>query len=213
MVGGVPTFVVGAGSKRVLVCTDIFGWELPNIRNLARAFAAGGDFTVFIPDLCSGDAIKPDSFDRATFPAWRSRHGDEQTIPIAEAVVADLRNSEGPLFTIGFCWGARWSVLLAQNASKVDGFAIAHPSFVTTADIEKTAVPGIFLLAETDAAFPPEAVAAVRAMPRKDFEFRGPYTGTVHGFAGRGSDDDAAVVAARADATASAIAFLAGIGV
>ena len=218
VIGGVPAYVVlsladSASSPSLLICTDIFGHTLPNARIVADKFAAAG-FNVYVPDLMSGDAISPEGFDRATFGAWREKHGDAATVPIVEAVVADLKASHGvtTLFAIGFCWGARWAVLLAQDAGKVAGFGIGHPSFVSTTDLAAVGVPGIFLLAEVDSAFPAEAVAAAKAAlvaekPTLTFEWRGPYPGTTHGFCVRGSESDKAVVEARADALDGAAAF------
>ena len=221
--GGIPCYISAAHGApdsspetrpACLLLTDIFGWRFTNTRLLADRFAAAG-FVCYVPDILQGDAISsPDSFDRSTFPAWRAHHGDAETLPPALAVASELRARHTAVYTIGYCFGARYAVLLAQAVKgapgAVEAFAVAHPSFVTTSDIEAVRAPGLFLLAEVDSAFPEEAVAAARvamAMTGLPHEFRGPYPGTVHGFAVRGSEDDPRVVAAREDALQGAIDF------
>ena len=114
---------------------------------------------------------------------------------------------------LGYCWGARASVLAAQ-AKLVDGFAVAHPSKCDTPDFAAISLPALFLLAETDGAFSQaqaDASAAdlrARGLP---VTVKGPYPGTVHGFAARGDEDVPAIAFARKDALEAAVAFTLGL--
>lgn len=56
--GGVKTYVAkpkdGSKSKTVVFVTDIFGYELPNVRLVADEYADNG-FFVYVPDLLDGE--------------------------------------------------------------------------------------------------------------------------------------------------------------
>jgi dienelactone hydrolase len=197
-----------AGRACIVVFTDVFGHALPNVRVVADAISrAAGGLPVFVPDVLAGDAIAPEGFDRATFPAWRERHSDAQARPLCEAAVAALRAAGfARVGAIGYCWGGRYAALAAA-AGIVDCYAVAHPSFTTPADYAALgALPGFFALAEADQAFPAEAAAEVEAALRAagaQAEFRR-YPGTTHGFAVRPPPESAAAAEARDDAAAGA---------
>jgi dienelactone hydrolase len=221
-VGGVPTYVArpagGAGPARaaVVILTDVFGWTLPNVRLLADRLSASSGCDVFVPDILAGDALPPAGFDRATFPAWRGRHGDAETMPTVAAVLADVRaRGARAVGALGFCFGGRYAALAAApppggGAPAADAYAVAHPSFVTVELFTALTAPGLFLCASTDAQFPPDMADAVEAGLAAGgvagVEFRR-FAGTAHGFAVRGSEDDPVVVAARDEALAAAAAF------
>ena len=143
----------GSGSAAVVVITDVFGHSFVNCQAVADAIALASGATVFVPDVLEGDAIPPDGFDRATFPAWRERHTDAAVVPLAQAAVAALRaKGYTRIGSIGYCFGARHSVLLAR-AKLIDCYAVAHPSFTSTPDYAGLEQPALFLCAETDQAF------------------------------------------------------------
>ena len=106
----------GSGkSAAVVVMPDVFGHSFVNCQAVADAIALASGATVFVPDVLEGDAIPPDGFDRATFPAWRERHTDAAVVPLAQAAVAALRaKGYTRIGSIGYCFGARHSVLLAR---------------------------------------------------------------------------------------------------
>ena len=216
-ISGIPLYEViphGSPTPRIaiVICTDIFGYKAPNARLYGDKLAVAACAAVFIPDILGGDAVPVDGFDRATFPEWRSRHGDSTTNPIVTALVIELRaRGYEKVFAAGFCFGARAAVLTAQlprdSQSRIDGFSVAHPSFVMPTDVGAVSVPGQFLLAEVDAAFPTDAVTATRALEGVELEFVGPYSGTTHGFTMRGAETDVNVAAARDDAILKTAAF------
>lgn len=214
--GGVPAFVVrgseGArASVALVILTDIFGYQAGQARaNAARmAAAGGGKLDVLIPDICAGDACAHD-FNFAGLPAWFSKHGDDETMPLVRAALRGAREAGyAKVVTVGYCWGARAS-LLAGRSENVDGFAIAHPSRCAVPDFAGVAKPALFILAETDNAFSQAdadaAVAGLRASGVR-VVVNGPHAGTVHGFAARGDETVPAVAAARQSGIAAAVDF------
>lgn len=48
--------------KAVMLISDAFGHAVPNIRLMADRIAARG-FNVYVPDLQSGECLKPDMYD------------------------------------------------------------------------------------------------------------------------------------------------------
>jgi dienelactone hydrolase len=196
----------------VVVCTDIFGMNLPNVQSLAQELAAAAGVEVYIPDLCLGEPCSPKDFDMAQLPAWFSRHGDAQTLPVLKKVLRALRaGGKERIMTLGFCWGARYAVLAAHGPHPlVDAWAVAHPTKTSPPDYAAAApVPGLFLLAETDGMFPATAVAETRELleGKGTYVFEGPYKGTSHGFVVRGDDSIPEVAEGRAAARAATAAF------
>lgn len=198
--------------RAIVFATDIFGWQLEQARTLAQRVAIASNCRVYIPDIIlNGDALKT-TFDRSELGPWFERHGDKQTPPLLAQAVQALRNEEQIkiIIAIGFCWGGRYSLLASYGETPiVDGFAVAHPSRTVAADYAHANTPGLFLLAETDSSFPAEVVAEVKSLCKdKDFTYCGPYPNTQHGYAVRGSDDDALVAAARTDSIAQLAKFM-----
>jgi dienelactone hydrolase len=195
----------------VVICTDIFGPQLPNVQRLAQDLAAAAGVEVYIPDLCLGEAL-PTDFERSTLGAWFGRHGDAETVPVLARALRALRaGGKERILTLGFCWGARYAVLAAHGPHPlVDAWGVAHPTKTSPADFAGAVpVPGLLLLAETDGMFPPEALAETRALleGKGEYDFQGPFAGTAHGFVVRGDEAVPAVAAGRAAARAAAAAF------
>ena len=151
-----------ASRAAIVLCTDIFGYELPNIRALALQLAEASGADVLVPDIVGdSDACAAEGFDFSTLPAWFNRHGDAQTRPRVEKAIALVKAAgKDRVMTLGFCWGARFA-LLAGGGGGADAWAVAHPTKTAPADyaaIAAMGVPGLFLLAETDGMFPKEKV-------------------------------------------------------
>lgn len=58
--------------------------------------------------------------------------------------------TRGKIIAVGFCWGARYALLMAQKPSKVDVVIANHPSFAVNADVESVQVPVAFLKGDQD---------------------------------------------------------------
>lgn len=138
-VGGLRTYVARPAADAavpktaVLIATDIFGVDLPNVRLIADGFAARGLLT-FVPDLHGGDSVPADALQqtppKVDLPAWMTKHGVPETMPLLRAVVDDLRGDKWGIERLaaqGYCWGARFVVLMAAT-DDIDAFAVAHPS-------------------------------------------------------------------------------------
>ncbi len=187
----------------ILLLTDIFGYALPNVRLLADRLASLTALPVYVPDILLGDACSTD-FDRSTFGAWRARHGDAETLPPVREAVAALRTlGFTKIAANGYCFGGRYSIMLAQGPTpSIEAFGVAHPSFIDAATFATVRAPGFFACAETDQQFPEPLAAEVETLLKANgvkAEFRR-YAGTTHGFAVRGAEDDERVMKARDDA-------------
>lgn len=225
-IGGVVAYVAtpsAASSKCVVIVSDVFGWQLPNVRVIADKMAAEHGIMTIVPDFLDGDALPLDAFNSGFTPElklWFERHGDAEAIcGVLGRVIADAKTTYGvsKVGVQGYCWGARFAILacgtgLASGEALADAFAVAHPTRVAVPkDIEALTRPGIFLCAEIDEAFTPENVAESKAITaaktaadaKLAFEFKH-YPGTKHGFAVRGDDS---TLEARNDALAAGCAF------
>ncbi len=162
-IGDLPTYVAEPSSKdkskTLIFLVDIFGYEFPNTRLLADEYAKAG-FYVLVPDILQGDPlpisflqnVEPPLKDQeqaglvdkakntaimgATFGTWLPKHREAVTLPIVEKFVDEVKKTPdtGKVGTIGFCFGGRYSILMAHG--KVDAAYACHPSLV--------AIPGDF---------------------------------------------------------------------
>ncbi|CAA3021243.1 endo-1,3 1,4-beta-D-glucanase-like [Olea europaea subsp. europaea] len=192
--GGLKCYISGsAGSKlAVILVSDVFGYEAPNLRKLADKVAAAGFYTV-VPDFLNGDPYEPENVDRP-FQIWIKDHGPDQGFEDAKPVIEALK-SKGieKIGAAGFCWGAKYAYI--QDA------VILQPSFVSLEDIQGKAYGLRFqfsiLGAETDHRSPPELLkefdATLNAKPEID-AFVKVFPGVSHGWSVRYKDDDEAAV-------------------
>jgi dienelactone hydrolase len=195
--GGLSTYVSGSPNSKlaILLISDVFGYEAPNLRKLADKVAGAG-FYVVVPDFFHGDPYVPDSAERP-IQVWLKDHGPdkgfEEAKPVIEAVKSKGVSAVG---AAGFCWGAKVVVELAK-AEFIQAAVLLHPSFVTLDDIKGVKAPIAVLGAENDHLSPPallkqfeEALAAksevdgfVKIFPK-----------VAHGWTVRYSVEDAAAV-------------------
>ena len=132
-----PTF--SRQNRTIVYLTDIFGWSLINSRLLADELASHG-FYVLIPDIFQGDSLDHSILfqlaprDSAPLRSaeqiaseteialgqvgpWLIRKRPEVTQPLIESFVKALRedSSIGKIGAAGYCWGGRYSILLADG--------------------------------------------------------------------------------------------------
>ncbi|PRP88841.1 hypothetical protein PROFUN_00309 [Planoprotostelium fungivorum] len=198
-VGGLDSYVTDSighefKGKAVIYLYDAFGVDFINNQLLADEYAQEANVRVYIPDLLHGDVAPTSVFDGTPFDfaSWAARHPKEKVQAELEAYVNTLFKEEGvtSLASVGFCWGARYALLLASG-SHVKGAVAAHPSFLQPAEVAAITQPTLFLCAETDQQFPrdtfrkeSEEVLKKKGVDTKFID----YDGTQHGFAVRAGD-------------------------
>ncbi|KAE8702861.1 Alpha/beta-Hydrolases superfamily protein isoform 3 [Hibiscus syriacus] len=155
---GFNTYVSGSlQSKRaILLVSDIYGYEAPNLRKLADKVASAG-FYVVVPDFFYGEPYDSDKPDRP-IAAWLKDHEPVKGFEDAKLII-DALKSKGvsSIGSAGFCWGAKAVVELSKVAL-IQAAVMLHPSFVTVDDIKGVKVPIAILGAEIDQRSPPELI-------------------------------------------------------
>jgi dienelactone hydrolase len=153
--GGLNAYVSGSPDSKlcVILISDVFGYEAPNLRSLADKVAASG-FYVVVPDYFYGDPFDPSNQERPIL-VWIKDHGAdkgfEDTKPVLEALKSKGVTAIG---AAGMCWGAKVVVELSKQ-ELIQAAALLHPSFVTVDDIKSGKVPIAILGAEIDNMSPP----------------------------------------------------------
>ncbi|RID79935.1 hypothetical protein BRARA_A02635 [Brassica rapa] len=156
--GGLDVYVSGSpdSNKCVLLVSDIYGYEAPNLRALADKVAASG-FYVVVPDYFYGDPYDPSHQDRSV-PIWIKDHGPdkgfEDTKPVLEAIKNKGITAIG---AAGMCWGGKVVVELSKE-ELIQAAVLLHPTYVTVDDIKDVKVPIAILGAEDDFLTPPALV-------------------------------------------------------
>ncbi|KAI5349690.1 PREDICTED: endo-1 [Prunus dulcis] len=156
--GGLDSYVTGSPDSKlaILLVSDIFGFEAPNLRKLADKVAAAGFFVV-VPDFLYGDPYAPEDANRP-LPVWIKDHGPAKGFEDAKPVLGALRRKGfSAVGAAGFCWGGKVVVELAKH-DFIQAAVLCHPSFVIVDDIKAVKVPISILGAEIDHMSPPEVV-------------------------------------------------------
>ena len=161
-----------------------------------------------------------------TIDMWLARHTPEKVLPILEKVIAAIKEEfadavahGGGIYAVGYCFGAKYVLLLGsqepdttasapaeteggagaervQRETQIKAGAIAHGTHVTVANLENCKVPLCIVAVEDDSLFPDE----VRDEGVKKLQENGTehdlkiYPGVPHGFAVVGDYQDATIV-------------------
>ncbi|CAN6548087.1 unnamed protein product [Malus baccata var. baccata] len=156
--GGLDSYVIGSPDSNlaVLLISDVFGFEAPNLRKLADKVAAAGFFVV-VPDFLNKDPYAPEDANRP-ISVWIKDHGLDKGFEDAKPVLEALKSKGvSAIGAAGFCWGAKVVVELSKHAL-IQAAVLCHPSLVTVDDIKEVKVPISILGAEIDQMSPPEVV-------------------------------------------------------
>ncbi|PON32857.1 Dienelactone hydrolase [Parasponia andersonii] len=155
--GGLSTYISGSPNSKfaVLLVSDVFGYEAPNIRLVADKVAAAG-FFVAVPDFLYGDPFLLN--DNRPILDWLKDHGTDKGLEDAKLVVEALKSKGfSAIGAAGYCWGGKVVTELSKSTS-IDAAVLLHPSLVTLDDIRGVNVPIEILAAEIDEITPPALV-------------------------------------------------------
>ncbi|XP_062176992.1 endo-1,3;1,4-beta-D-glucanase-like [Alnus glutinosa] len=154
--GGLSTYVAGSPNSKlaVLIISDIFGYEAPNLRKVADKVAAAGFYAV-VPDFIHGDPYAFDKPDRP-LPVWLKDHGTDKGFEEAKTVIEALKShGVSAVGAAGYCWGAKVTIELGK-CELIQAGVLLHPAWVTVDDTREVKVPTAILGAEIDDFAPPE---------------------------------------------------------
>ncbi|MCD7470192.1 hypothetical protein HAX54_009872 [Datura stramonium] len=191
--GGLKTYVSGSSNSKhaILLVSDVFGYEAPNLRKLADKVAAG-DYYVVVPDFLYGDPYNPENMEKPV-SVWLQSHGTDKGFEDAKQVIAALKDKGiSAIGAAGFCWGAKVVTELAKS-DNIQAAVLLHPSFVSVDDIKEVKAPIAILGAEIDKLSPPELVKQfeeiLSSKPEVD-SFVKIYPGVAHGWTVRYNAED-----------------------
>lgn len=176
-----------------------------------------------------------------TIDMWLARHTPERVLPILHKVIdsakeefADAIESGGGIYAVGYCFGARYVLLLAhenpdehlwstteatprqaeEGKARRGPFikvgAVAHGTQVTPDDIGGVKVPVSIICVEDDPLFPDEIRKAGEDLLEKsgvEHEVK-IYPGVPHGFAVLGDYEDSKIKEAQQQAFAEMLGWL-----
>ena len=175
-----------------------------------------------------------------TIDMWLARHTPETVLPLLHSVItsvkeefADAVANGGGIYAVGYCFGAKYVLLLAADLHKdvaagqrapeaqaeegmvrqgaqIKCGAIAHGTQITKDDMAGAEVPMCVIAVEDDPLFPDhirnEGLEAMKAK-KLDYEFR-VYDGVPHGFAVLGDYADSHIIEKQGEANAQMLAWL-----
>ncbi|GLJ30977.1 hypothetical protein SUGI_0618470 [Cryptomeria japonica] len=181
----------------IILASDVYGFEAPNLRKLADKVAACGYYVV-VPDYFRGDPyVRATTGDPvANQPEWLSRHRPAQGFEDSKKLIGVLYSRGiAAIGASGFCWGAKVVVELAKG-DYIKAGVLLHPSLIPVDDFKVTKAPIAILGAEFDHITPPEIIeqyeAILSARPEVD-SFVKIYPAVTHGWAIRYNNDEVAV--------------------
>ncbi|KAI3995049.1 hypothetical protein MKX01_020821 [Papaver californicum] len=154
-IGGLESYISGSLDSKlgILLVSDVFGFEAPNLRKLADKVASAG-YYVIVPNFFHGDPFTPEK----NLMIWYQFHLAEDAAEEARPVMEALRSKGiSVIGAAGICWGAKVLVELSK-LDDLKAIVMLHPSLVTVDDIEEIKVPVSILGAEVDQMSPPELV-------------------------------------------------------
>ncbi|WVZ12083.1 hypothetical protein V8G54_016613 [Vigna mungo] len=220
---GLHSYVAGSSNSNltVILISDVFGYEAPNLRKIADKVAAAGYYVV-VPDFFFGDPYNPENAADRPLPVWLKDHGSDKGFEAAKSIVEALKSKGvSAIGAAGFCWGGlhdqvgnqtQGTLLLNPTAKVVVELAksrliqadvLLHPSFVSVDDIKDVDIPTAILGAETDKMSPPELVKqfeqVLAAKPGVDY-FVKIFPKVSHGWTVRYKNEDPIAVKAAEEA-------------
>lgn len=188
--GGIKSYITAASNSKlaILLVSDVYGYESPNLRKIADKVAASGYFVV-VPDFFYGDPYDPSK----PIGDWIQEHGADKGFEDAKSVITALKSKGiSSIGSAGYCWGAKVVVQLAQT-NYIQAAVLLHPSFVNMDDIKGVKEPIAILGAEIDKMSPPELIKQFEEILSSKPEvgsFVKIFPGVAHGWSVRYKDED-----------------------
>ncbi|OJD37133.1 dienelactone hydrolase family protein [Diplodia corticola] len=228
-------------SKLLLLLTGGTGINSTNNQLQADKYAREG-FLVVMPDQFEGDPAPNATMPANEQPSfieqlklgfaqttktfmldmWLARHTPEKVLPTLHKVIegakeefADAIANGGGIYGVGYCFGARYILILAgkhsdtvswgqeskpedvesgvvEKGPEIKVGAIAHPTAMTKEELAAITVPVSLALVDNDPVFPDElATAGKEALEKNGVEHEiKTYSGVPHGFAVLGDYED-----------------------
>ncbi|PRQ56319.1 putative alpha/Beta hydrolase [Rosa chinensis] len=139
-VGGLKAYVTGPSNSElaIILASDIYGFEAPNLRKIADKVASNAGFNVVVPDFFYGDPYNPNNTQR-NMTDWLRDHGTDKGFEDAKRVIAALKKKGvSGIGAAGFCWGGKVVAELSKGYY-TEAAVLLHPSRVTLDDIKGTA--------------------------------------------------------------------------
>ncbi|XP_010938802.2 endo-1,3;1,4-beta-D-glucanase-like [Elaeis guineensis] len=152
--GGLKAYIAGPSDSKlaILLVSDVFGYEVPNLRCVSDKVTAAGFFGI-VPDFLYGDPYVPY---QKPIKTWIESHGPDKVFEDAKLVIEALKNKGvSAIGAAGFCWGAKVVAELAKS-DNIKSAVMLHLSFVTVDDIKEVKCHIAILGAEIDESSPPE---------------------------------------------------------
>ena len=175
-----------------------------------------------------------------TIDMWLARHTPEKVLPILQKVItsvkeefADAVANGGGMYAVGYCFGARYVLLLGSELDKeaaegqrnvesaaeegmvrqgpmIKAGAMAHGTQISKEEMAGVSVPICIVAVEDDQLFPNEVRdEGAKAMEEKKLEHElKVYPGVPHGFAVFGDYDDGKIVEAQKEAFGQMLGWL-----
>ncbi|EAL17969.1 hypothetical protein CNBK3200 [Cryptococcus deneoformans B-3501A] len=233
---------VGQKQDTIILISDIFGIDLVNSKLVADEWAGQG-YKVLLPDFFEGDPI-PESLLQSIVPnlrhqaeataltkaadtakaaaalgPWLVKHREAVTRPLVEKYVQSVRSdtSTGKIAAVGYCFGARYALLLAQPQSgaksSVDVVVANHPSFLVLDDVKDiNSTPCIILKGDKDDIMSEDDLDKVEEIMKQNLGEKlvvKRFPGAVHGFTIRGDMEDGQEKSQKEQANKDSFAFVA----
>ncbi|KAK3696648.1 hypothetical protein LTR37_017829 [Vermiconidia calcicola] len=248
-------------SKLLLLLTGGTGVHSTNNQLQADKYAEEG-FLVVMPDQFAGDPAptttttaqaeeKPSIIEQVklgvasvaksfSIDMWLARHTPEKVLPLLQKVLASVKEefadavaNGGGIYAVGYCFGARYVLLLGSDlhqdvaeglrnpeaqaeegmvtqGPQIKAGAIAHGTQIAKEDMAALKVPVCIVAVENDNLFPDEEREQGRkAMEEAKLEHEMKvYSGVPHGFAVYGDYQDDKIAQAQGEAFQQMLAWL-----
>ncbi|KAK4587084.1 hypothetical protein RGQ29_023994 [Quercus rubra] len=196
--GGLQTYATGSPHSKlaILLISDIYGYEAPNVRKLADKIAAAG-FLVVVPDFFYGDLVIDYNDPNFDVKLWGKVHNPDKGYEDAKAVIAALKSKGvSTIGAAGFCWGGMVLVKLASSTD-LHAAVVLHPGSITEDEVDDVKIHIAILGAEIDQWSPSEKLKQFgeKLSAKSEFDsFVKIFPGVAHGWTVRYNVDDESAV-------------------